>query len=291
MLARLRSGTTFVLLGIFATLRHAAAQLASCSVGVYTIAGAPASALYPVTRFSTSGYFALAADLSATRTRRIYWNEYASAAPAGSAIRYLDESGTVGVFSGSTTAQGSFDGALLSATWSQVNALVVDPTNGNLFAADQNANKIRKITSSATSVAAGTGTAGCTLDGSAATTATVSNVMALVRNPDTGNIHFLNGASGCMRGRILTSANTVTSWVGTGSTGVTAGDKGLATAATFNYPNGLAMFQDSAGVKHWYIAASFGIHIMLRSRAHKLCSIDAAWVAVGHSVTACHYTP
>lgn len=231
-------------------------QLASCAVGVYTLAGAPASALYPITRLSGSIYTALTIDLNASRTRRIYWTEYSSS-PAASVIRYLDETGTVGILTGSMSAQGSVDGSLLSATWNQVNALLVDPNNGNIYASDQNGNKIRKISSTTTSVAAGTGTSGCTGDGGAAMTATVGNVMALVRDPDTGNINFLNGVTGCMRGRTLTTANTVASWVGAGSTGVTAGDGGQAMAATFNYPNGLALFQDSAGVKHWFISVSF----------------------------------
>lgn len=237
---------------LLASFQLASGQLAACSVGVYTIAGAPASALFPIARIASSSYVGLAIDFNASRTRRIYWNEYSSSAP-GSVIRFLSEDGSVGIYSGTSTAQGTADGALLSATWSQVNWLLVDQVTGVIYASDQNSNKIRKLTSASTSTVAGSAVSGCAGDGGPALSATLINVMGMVKDPDTGYINFLSAGSGCMRGRTLTPAGIVSSWMGVGSTGVTAGDGGLATAATFNYPSGLAMWREDSGTKHWFI--------------------------------------
>lgn len=230
------------------------ASLASCpSVGVYTLAGSVPSALFQIAKVGT--YFGIAADLNASRTRRLYWNEYSSS-PAGGVIRYLDESGGVGVYSGSLSAQGSADGTLATSTFNTIHAMLVDPANGDLYVSDTNANKIRRLRSSGTTTMAGTASAGCTGDGSAATSATLQNVMAMARDPDSGNVNFLV-ASACHRGRTLTAAGIVNSWVGVTSAGVYAGNNGLATAATFNYPNGLASIRDpSTGATNWYITVS-----------------------------------
>lgn len=232
------------------------AQLATCNVGVYSLAGSATGALFPITK--VGAYFGIAADLDGPRTRRLYWNEYASS-PALGVIRYIDENGGVGVYAGSTSQQGYAEGTLATATLNTIHSMMVDPTNGDLYISDLNGVKIRKVTSAGTTAAAGTTTsAACGGDGGSATGsgAGAQNVMAMVRDPDTGNINFLS-ASSCHRGRTLTAAGQLAAWVGVASAGILAGNNGPATAATFNYPNGLAMYRDPVtNAKHWFIAVS-----------------------------------
>lgn len=199
-------------------------------------------------------YFGLGIDFNASRTRRIYWNEYTSVGPVASVIRYVDENGTDGVYSGSASAVGCSDGRLETARWDAVWALAVDQTDGSIYVTQLNCPKIRRINGTHSAVVAGSGSDGCTGDGGPALSAPMETVDALVRDVDTGNIHFLQGAP-CRRGRVLTPAGVVNSWVGvTDSSGVSGGDGGLASAATFNDPHGLAVLRDDSGVKNWIIA-------------------------------------
>lgn len=257
-----RAATALAALYASAVLCPADAKLAACNVGVYTIAGNVSKALFPL--WKAGSYNGIAADLEASRTRRLYWNEYQSS-PAIAVIRFIDENGGFGVYTGSLTAQGSNDGTLATSTFNTIHSMIVDPTNGDLYTSDSNGYKIRRVTSSGATTVAGTNAVGCAGDGNVATVSgsQAQNVMAMVRDPDTGNINFM-GASPCHRGRTLTTGGMLASWIGVTSGGVYGGNNGPATAATFNYPNGLAMYRDPVtNAKHWYIAVSCCLYSLL----------------------------
>ncbi len=108
---------------------------------------------------------------------------------------------------------------------------------GNLYFTEQNGYYIRKVnTSGVISVVAGTGTAGYTGDGGAATAARINGAAGLIMDA-AGNIYFADLTSAVIR-KINTSG-IISTIAGTGSTAHT-GDGGLATAAALNSPSDIA---------------------------------------------------
>ncbi len=88
---------------------------------------------------------------------------------------------------------------------------------------------------------AGTGTAGFSGDGVPATTATIQSTYDLVAD-GSGNVYSLHDNG--HRIRRIDPAGTITTFAGTGTAGF-SGDGGVATAAQFNIPVGMAM--DASG--------------------------------------------
>lgn len=159
-------------------------------------------------------------------------------------IRKLTAStGIISTIAGTGTAGYSGDGG--PATSAQINfpiGIVLDSA-GNIYFADYNNNRIRKIAASTGIITtyAGNGTAGYLGDGGQATNAELNLPDALAID-SSGNIYVME--YGNQRIRKIASNGVISTYAGNGTAGF-SGDGGPATSAEINSPNGLAV--DSAG--------------------------------------------
>ena len=158
--------------------------------------------------------------------------------------------GIITAYAGTGTAGYSGDGA--AATLAKLNAPQgIDlASNGDLYVADTGNNVVRKVTAATGIITtyAGTGTAGSTGDGGAATSARLNGPKA-VRLDSSGALYIADTANNKMR--LVTAAGVITTAAGTGTAG-SAGDGGSPTSAQLNAPGGIAVA--SAGV--YYISDS-----------------------------------
>ncbi len=155
-----------------------------------------------------------------------YWNNK---------IRKISAAGLVSTFAGSGAA-GAANGNGSAASFNYPHGIAVDGS-GNVYVADRNNNKIRKITSAgAVTTLAGSGTAGGT-DGVGA--AASFNLLIGVAIDASGNVYV---ADGSYKIRKITSAGLVTTLAGSGIPGSA---NGTGAAASFNNPHGVAV--DASG--------------------------------------------
>ncbi|XID94937.1 S-layer homology domain-containing protein [Paenibacillaceae bacterium WGS1546] len=130
-----------------------------------------------------------------------------------------------------------------NATSAQLNhpfGVAID-SSGNLYIADYQNNRIRKVDASGTiSTVAGTGIPGYSGDGGQATSATLSNPMGVAVD-DSGNLYISDTANG--RIRKVDASGTISTVAGTGEYGY-SGDGGPATSAQLSSPNGVATDSD-----------------------------------------------
>ncbi len=170
----------------------------------------------------------------------IYIAEY-----GGHRIRKITIStGLISTIAGTGAAGYNGDGIL--ATAAQINASngMAFDANGNLYIADRNNHRIRKI-SKATgiiSTIAGTGTGGYNGDGIAATAAQLNQPIEIAFDAS-GNILFSDWANNRVR-KINKSTGLISTIAGTGTGGYN-GDGIAATAAQLNLPIGIIF--DNAG--------------------------------------------
>ena len=155
-------------------------------------------------------------------------------------IRKITPSGIVSTFAGSTTnLSGSVDGTGTSARFNNPTGIAVD-ASGNVFVADRNNNKIRKITpNGVVTTFAGIGTAGSTDGlGTVATFQTPSGVTV----DGSGNIYVaeynINNPTTGNKIRKITPDGVVSTLAGNGIDGSA---DGFGTAASFNKPFGVAV--------------------------------------------------
>ncbi len=165
-------------------------------------------------------------------------------------IRRVDSSGTINTVAGSTHLAG--DGGPATSALLLYPAAVALDSAGNLLIADTNNNRIRKVTSSGTiSTVAGSGTGpGRGGDGSQATSAGLSFPRGIAVDSG-GNLYIADSSNRLIRR--VTPTGVISTFAGNGGFG-SGGDGGLATAAQFSSPVGVAV--DAAG--NVYIADSFG---------------------------------
>jgi len=148
--------------------------------------------------------------------------------------------GIISTVAGTGTAGFSGDGG--PATSAELNGavrLAIDGV-GNLYIADFNNQRIRKVdgaTGIITTVA-GTGTAGFTGDGGLATNAELNHADAFAVDT-AGNLYLSDSANNVVR-KVTAGTGIITTVVGTGSAGFT-GDGGLATSARLSNPAGIAL--------------------------------------------------
>jgi hypothetical protein len=122
----------------------------------------------------------------------------------------------------------------LSAAFNTPTSLCYD-IQGNMYIADRNNNRIRKIdvTTGLVSTFAGTGTTYLLVNGIPATTANLNTPMSIT--PDgLGNIYICEQSNHAIR-KVDITTGIITTVAGTGTPGFT-GDNGLATAARISFP-------------------------------------------------------
>jgi len=150
-------------------------------------------------------------------------------------IRKIDSNGNISTFAGTETEGLTGDGgAATSATLNNPYDIVFD-SNGNLYIADQDNSRIRKVdTSGNISTFAGSakGYAG---DGGAATSAELDTPSGVAFDSN-GNLYISDWNAHVVR-KVDTNGN-ISTFAGTGTSGY-SGDGGAATSAKLSYPWGI----------------------------------------------------
>jgi len=156
---------------------------------------------------------------------------------------------TITTIAGDSTEGYSGDG--LAATDAELSGphQVAFDSEGNMYIADENNNRIRKVTISTgiISTIAGTATGGFSGDGAAATAAKLSGPGGVAVD-DSGNVYISDGYNQRIR-KVSASTGFISTIAGTGTASF-GGDGAAATAALLNNPAGLAL--DNSG--NLYIA-------------------------------------
>jgi hypothetical protein len=157
-------------------------------------------------------------------------------------IRKIDPSGIISTFAGTGTSGYSGDGGAATAAQFTTILGVTSDVSGNIYISDDH--RIRKVnTSGIVTTIAGTGSAGSSGDGGAATAATIDN--GDIKVDGSGNIYFIDN----VKIRKIDGSGIVTTVAGNGINGYT-GDGGPATAAEIYSP--VAIVLDATG--NLYIA-------------------------------------
>ena len=219
------------------------------SENISTVAGTGTSG------FSGDGGAATAAQLSRPRGVAVDGSGNLYIADASNhRIRKVDTSGNISTVAGTgTSGFGGDGGAATEATLNYPRGVALDGA-GNLYIADRNNHRIRKVdTSGNISTVAGTGTSGFGGDGGAATAAQLSRPRGVAVD-GSGNLYIADDFNYRIR-KVDTSGN-ISTVAGTGTFGF-GGDGGAATAATLNAPGGVAV--DGSG--NLYIADTFNDRI------------------------------
>ena len=156
-------------------------------------------------------------------------------------VRKVTADGIITTVAGTGVAGFSGDGG--PATSAQLNT----PTSimfvaGNLYIADSSNQGIRRVSSDGTiATIAGNGVKGFSGDGGPATSASLATPLGMAMD-GSGNLYFADGDNN--RVRRISRSGVITTAVGNGA-GQFAGDQGLATDASLNIPEDVAI--DTAG--------------------------------------------
>ena len=155
-------------------------------------------------------------------------------------IRKVDTAGVITTFAGTGTTGYSGDGsAATAARISGPNGVAVDGS-GNIYIADTFNYRVRKVdTAGVITTVAGTGTAGYSGDGSAATAARISGPNGVAVD-GSGNIYASDASNNRIR-----KVDAATGNISTAAGGGSIGDGGAAVSARLNFPYGAAL--DRAG--------------------------------------------
>jgi uncharacterized protein (TIGR03437 family) len=148
--------------------------------------------------------------------------------------------GVIATFAGNADYQFSGDGGLaVNAVLSSPSYVTVDST-GNLYISDGGNNRIRKVTGGIITTVAGNGNYAYTGDGGPATSASLNQPGAVVED-SVGNLYIADYLNNRVR---KVSGGIITTVAGNG-TPASTGDGGLATSASLDGPDCVAV--DSAG--------------------------------------------
>src|SRR5437773_2649081 len=151
-------------------------------------------------------------------------------------IRKVTPGGTISTYAGSGSCGFSGDGGPATAAQLSVPVGVALDPAGNLYIADHDNGRIRKVTSGGTiSTYAGSGSRGLSGDGGPATAAQLSSPHGVALDT-AGNLYIADSN----RIRKVTPGGTISTYAGTG-TGPFSGDGGPATAAQLSSPAGVAL--------------------------------------------------
>lgn len=152
-------------------------------------------------------------------------------------VRRIAANGIITTIAGNGNSAYAGDGGLATlASFSFPLGVAVDGS-GNVYVADAGNNRVRKISAAGViSTVAGNGQAAFSGDGGTAASASL-NLPSDVAVDSAGNLYIAD--AGNNRIRMVNSAGIITTISGTSNNGF-SGDGGLASAATLNYPWGLA---------------------------------------------------
>ncbi len=176
-------------------------------------------------------------------------------------IRKIDAfTGIISTAAGGGSSFGD-GGAATSAQLNNPGGVAADAA-GNLYIADTDNNRIRKVTASTGNIStvAGTGTSGYSGDGGAATSANIRPPYGVAVD-SSGNIYIGTNDGHRVR-KVTASTGNISTFAGTGSSG-SSGDGGAATSAQLNQPRGVAA--DAAG----------NVYIAERGN-HRIRKVDAS---------------
>ena len=152
--------------------------------------------------------------------------------------------GTISTIAGTDSSGYSGDGgAATSASLYNPSGVALD-TAGNIYIADRDNHRIRKVSvaDGTISTIAGTGSSGFSGDGGAATSADLYYPSGVALDT-AGNIYIADRNNNRIR-KVSVADGTISTIAGTGSSGY-SGDGGAATSARLSSPSGVAL--DTAG--------------------------------------------
>lgn len=156
-----------------------------------------------------------------------------------SIIRCIDLSGTITTIAGTGTNGYNGDGIQATAARLYNPYGVIMDASGDLYIADQNNHRVRKINSSGIiSTVAGNGTAGYLGDGGAATSGRLYNPSGLYFDAS-GNMLIADQYNHAIR-KVNNVSGIITTITGTGTAGY-GGDGGPATAGVLDHPPGVCV--------------------------------------------------
>ena len=156
-------------------------------------------------------------------------------------VRKVDSNGTISTLAGNgrTGTPGSVgDGSTATEAAVTPAGLAVDAT-GNLYVADYVNHLIRKVANGIITSIAGTGTAGYSGDGAAATKATMREPQGVAVD-SSGNVYVADTGNTVIRKVAAGASGAISTIAGNGGSGG-SGDGGPAGAATLDYPVGVAV--------------------------------------------------
>ena len=155
------------------------------------------------------------------------------------AIRRVAPDGTITKFAGTGVAgYGGDNGPATSAMLTWPHDVSVDQVTGEVYIADSNNNRVRKVDTSGTiTTVAGNGRVGLAGDGKLATTARLNKPKSVA--VDDGRLYIADGLNDAIRVVDL-STGIITRLAGTGVAGF-SGDGGPATEAMLNLPQRIAI--------------------------------------------------
>ncbi len=160
-------------------------------------------------------------------------------------VRKVNASGTITTVAGNGTSGFSGDGGPATNARLYFPSGVAVDTSGNLFIADANNYRIRKVNASGTiTTVAGNGTSGDSGDGGPATNASLTGPLGVAVDT-AGNLFIADVDWGNHRVRKVNASGTITRVAGAGGNCVGCGDGGPATSGNLQYPNGVAV--DTSG--------------------------------------------
>ena len=197
----------------------------------------PATTYATVTTLVASGTFNSPFAITNDAAGNIYVADYGN-----NKIRKVTSAGTVTTLAGSGAAS-EIDGTGAGATFNGPDGIAYDGA-GNLYVADANGNKIRKvvIATGAVSTYAGSGAAG-SANGATLLTSTFNAPDGLTFD-SSGNLYIADFSNNSIRK--ISSAGIITTLAGGGASGTQSGStNGTGTAALFNQP--IDLVADNSG--------------------------------------------
>jgi len=157
-------------------------------------------------------------------------------------VRTFTAGGNISTVAGLAGNPGFVEGPVAAAQLDTPTGLAFDAA-GNLYIGDSGNNRVRKLAAGALSTVAGTGTAGFSGDGGAATAANIGSVGGLAVDSAGRLLIAANSTDRVRRVDIGSATPTIVTLAGNGA--ITIGDLGPATGANLSQPSDVAL--DSKG--------------------------------------------